>query len=122
MWPPGFKPCNDLSPAEWIRPRLLPWGDETGTRITSIVPGGYDAYVRVFHPASAAGADDAVTWQEVADWSGGTFHPLAQFDAMADPVGPHPGAPPFHNAPSVGRPAGRIDPEWWSVVLLPRFS
>ena len=103
VWPPGFKPRDDLSPAEWIGPRLLPWGAEMGTPVTSIVPVGYDAYVRVFHPASAAGADHAVTWQEVADWSGGTFHPLAQFDAMADPVRPDPGPPPFDSAPSVGR-------------------
>ena len=103
MWPPDFEPCQDLSAAEWIRPRLLPWGAEVGTPVTSIVPGGFEAYVRSFHPARAAEAKDDVTWQEVADWSGGTFHPLAQFDAMADPVRPNPEAPPFDSAPSVGR-------------------
>jgi len=101
MWPPDFEPCHDLNPADWIRPRLLPWGAGVGTPVTSIVPVGYDAYVRVFHPASA-GPDVAVTWQEVADWSGGTFHPLAQFEKMSTPISSSPGAAPFHSAPRLG--------------------
>jgi hypothetical protein len=51
MWPPDFEPCHDLAPADWLRPRLLPWGSEIGTPVTSIVPVGYDAYTHIFHPA-----------------------------------------------------------------------
>ncbi len=101
MWPPDFEPCHDLTPAEWLRPRLVPWG-EMGTPVTSIVPVGYDAYIRVFHPAGNGPLVDAVTWQEVADWSGGTFHALAQFERMSIPVRLVPGSPPFESAPRLG--------------------
>jgi hypothetical protein len=102
MWPPSFKPCFDLTPADWIRPRLLPWGIGMGTPVTSIAPVGYDAYVRVFHPALAPAPRDLATWQEVADWSGRTFHPLAQFLRMSVPAKPDPGAPPFVEPPLTG--------------------
>ena len=102
MWPPDFVPCHDLSPADWIRPRLLPWGSGMGTPVTSVVPVGFDAYVRVFHPAGNGPLNDAVSWQEVADWSGGRFHALAQFEKMSIPVSPVPGPPPFDRAPFQG--------------------
>jgi len=98
MWPPNFEPCHDLAPADWLRPRLQPWGSGMGTPVTSIVPVGYDAYARVFHPVGAPAPAEFVTWQEVADWSGGTFHALAQFERMSIPVRPNPGSPPFDSA------------------------
>jgi len=101
MWPPDFEPCQDLSPAEWIRPRLLSWGAEMGTPVTSIVPGGYDAYVRVFHPAAPARFGSAATWQQVADWSGRRFHPLAH-EKLSVSVRANPGPPPFSEAPLRG--------------------
>lgn len=103
MWPPDFEPCHDLSPADWLRPRLLPWGEAMGTPVTSIIPTGYDAYVRVFHPAGTGPLDDPVGWRRVAAWSGSTFHPLAQFEKMAIPVIPNPGPPPFDSTPCLGR-------------------
>ena len=102
MWPPDFEPCHDLAPADWLRPRLQPWGSGMGTPVTSIVPVGFDAYVRVFHPVGAPAPAEFVTWQEVADWSGRTFHPLAQFERMSIPVRPNPGPPPFDHAPCHG--------------------
>jgi hypothetical protein len=102
MWPPDFEPCHDLSAAEWIAPRLLPWGTGMGTPVTSVVPVGFDAYVRVFHPAGAPAPAETATWQEVADWSGGTFHPLAQFERMSIPLMPDPSPPPFDQAPGQG--------------------
>jgi hypothetical protein len=102
MWPPSFKSCFDLAPADCLRPRLLPWGTGTGTPVTSIVPVGYDAYVRVFHPVGAPAPAEFVTWQEVADWSGRVFHPLAQFEKMSMPVRPNPGPPPFVEPPLTG--------------------
>jgi len=101
MWPPDFEPCNDLAPADWILPRLLPWGTD-GALVTNIIPVGYDAYVRVFHPAGAGPLDDPVTWHEVAAWSGRTVHPLAQFEKMSIPLTPNPGPPPFGSAPWLG--------------------
>src|SRR5437879_7616655 len=48
----GVEFSADLSPSTWIAPRLLSWGQEQGTRVASVVPTGYAAYVRVLHPAS----------------------------------------------------------------------
>ena len=39
---------EDASPGEWIAPRL---GGEFGA-VTHVVPGGYEAYARICHPAS----------------------------------------------------------------------
>ena len=102
MWPHDFAPCQDLSAAEWIGPRLLPWGTEMGTPVTSVVPTGFDAYVRVFHPAGAPAPFETVTWREVAHWSGRKFHPLAQFERLSVPARSLWGPPPFEQAPFKG--------------------
>lgn len=102
MWPHAFEPCHDLSAAEWIGPRLLAWGTENGTPVTGIVPVGFDAYVRVFHPAGAPAPSETVTWQEIAHWSGRRFHPLAQFERMSLPARPLWGPSPFDQAPFRG--------------------
>ncbi|MEP6664846.1 MAG: hypothetical protein ABJA81_00185 [Nocardioidaceae bacterium] len=71
--------CTDIAPAEWIVPRLTP----TYTGVTSVVPSGYDAYARVFHPASTvAGVDDA-TWAQVAAQTGRTVHPTMQWCSIS---------------------------------------
>src|SRR5437870_5403566 len=95
----------DLSPSGWIAPRLLPWGVEVGTRVASVVPTGYAAYVRVLHPAGRRehGAPRPVAWREVAAWSGRVCHPLAQYDRLSEPVGTPPGAAPMEYSPEAGR-------------------
>lgn len=80
----------------------MPWGTGMGTPVTSVVPVGYDGYVRIFHPALTPGPRGFATWQEVADWSGRTLHPLAQFLRMSIPVRPNPGRPPFVEPPLTG--------------------
>ena len=102
MWPHDFAPCQDLRVAEWIGPRLLAWGAEMGTPVTSIVPVGFDAYVRVFHPAGAPAPFETVTWREVAHWSGRKYHPLAQFERLSVPARSLWGPPPFEQAPFKG--------------------
>jgi hypothetical protein len=102
MWPPSFEPCHDLTPADWLLPRLLPWG-LGGALVTNIIPMGFDAYVRVFHPAGAGPLHDPVSWHQVADWSGRVFHPLAQFEKMSIPARSNPAPPPFDSAPWLGR-------------------
>jgi len=95
----------DLSPSTWIAPRLLPWGQEQGTRVASVVPTGYPAYVRVLHPASRReeGGVRPVGWREVAAWSGRVYHPLAQYDRLTEPVGTLRGPAPMERPPETGR-------------------
>jgi len=100
----------DLSPSEWILPRLRPWGSGSGTRVGSIVPSGYPAYARVLHPARRTESDPVMTWRdvdvpwrEVADWSGRTYHPLMQFGAVSTPAAGTTEPSPFDQEPSTGR-------------------
>lgn len=72
---------DDVSPAEWIAPRLS--GRFGAVGLT--VPRGYPAYVRICHPAgkSAAGS---VGWSDVARATGRRAHALMQWHAIAGPA------------------------------------
>ncbi|HXA30826.1 MAG TPA: hypothetical protein VNV87_01105, partial [Acidimicrobiales bacterium] len=53
--------------------------------MTSIVPGGFDAYVRLLHPIGAWQDAESirVRWSEVAAWSGRPLERDSQFHAIA---------------------------------------
>jgi len=77
MWTDELQVSDDASPAAWIAPRL---GGEFGA-VTRTVPGGYDAYVRICHPAT----DDngaPVSWSKVATATGRKAHPRMQWHAL----------------------------------------
>jgi hypothetical protein len=70
--------AEDADRADWIRDRLGGFG----TGVIALVPEGFSAYVRLFHPAyeDRAGPNERrVLWAEVADRAGTTMHALAQF-------------------------------------------
>lgn len=75
--PDEIKIPQDTSGGLWIPPRL------TGKfgRIDAFVPLGYEAYVRVFHPATTP-SDYAISWKEVARETGSTFSSTAQWHAL----------------------------------------
>lgn len=106
---------HDLSPSEWIRPRLRRWGVREGTPVTSLVPTGFAAYVRVLHPAESS-RGDAVRWREVAAWSQRTYHPLMQFDRIRVPLEPAIGPPLFDQEPDVGRLSGTLCAALYEVL------
>lgn len=86
-WPEEIELQEDLSPSDWILPRLLPnvlSGGE-GTPVASIVPSGYPAYVRVLHPANTGGDDSGVPWRDVAAFTGRMYHPLMQWEQIRPP-------------------------------------
>jgi hypothetical protein len=87
--------CRDNVAASWIRPRLMSFASGVG----AIVPPVFEAYVRILHPARADGGSP-VTWAEVAAWSGGTVHALAQWVPMAQGRGSSLSAQPFQVPPS----------------------
>ena len=43
---------EDAFAAEWVKERLLPFSREAGLRVGNVVPQGFEAYARIFHPAS----------------------------------------------------------------------
>ena len=69
--------------ADWIAERLGPFGDS----VTSVVPGGFEAYARILHPAEEpAITGRLVRWREVSAWSGVVLRPDAQFHTIALPI------------------------------------
>jgi len=70
--------------ADWVRDQLsAPYSG-----VTAIVPAGFEAYVRVFHPAeSNHGGDPPLRWAAIAAGHGRVMHAGAQFHAIATPAG-----------------------------------
>jgi hypothetical protein len=77
-------PSDAVDAADWIGPRLHPFAQDVG----SVVPTGFEAYARIFHPASRLKGTERVEmrWAEMAEWSGRIVHPEMQFHAIAVPV------------------------------------
>ena len=78
---------NAPYPANWIKERLGDWASEKGMFVGSVVPEGFEAYARVFHPAELWKADrswEQVRWSTVASWNGKVVHPQMQFCRIAN--------------------------------------
>jgi hypothetical protein len=52
--------------------------------VGSLVPTGFEGYVRIFHPVEGL-PGDTTRWSQVAASSGRTMHPLAEFEQLARP-------------------------------------
>ena len=80
-FPDGLELRHDPSPAGWIEASLdkHPWAT-----VGNILPDSFDAYARVLHPAyRGRGAEEPITWAEVAEMSGTELHPRADFGRLA---------------------------------------
>ena len=77
---------EDVSPADWIGERLWP-RSASGVRVGQLIPEGFEAYARIFHPAyrktEAPGVEERIAWYTVAGWTGQTVHPEMQFHRIA---------------------------------------
>ncbi|EQD66323.1 hypothetical protein B1B_06180, partial [mine drainage metagenome] len=108
FWPDGATLLDDVSPAVWLGPRLLPWlGSEFGTRVGAVVPTGYPAYVRILHPLG----DGPVRprWKTLAEAGGLVYHPTLQLAGVPRP----PLAPDQPYVPTIGK-----TPAWVRQALL----
>jgi hypothetical protein len=73
---------DQVQAADWIRESLHPFAQDVG----AVLPPGFAAYARIFHPAHYFGRQDTdVRWSEVAALTGKTVHPEMQFHAVAPP-------------------------------------
>jgi hypothetical protein len=88
----------NVDAAGWIKSRLGKFGES----VTSVVPGGFEAYARVLHPADSIAGRGLVRWREVAGWSGLPLHPSGQFHSVALPPEAPGGVAPWHGAPEQG--------------------
>ena len=75
----GLEFCEDVSPGWWVEEGLSGFA-----RLHALLPPGFPAYARVFHPAYLDDSEEQpVRWSTVASWSGRTVHPLMQFERIA---------------------------------------
>lgn len=85
--PPGVTLELDVSPADWIEDALLPFrGSGEGALVGEVVPTGFEAYARVFHPAHDATGTEQLRWAEVAAQRGRIVHPEMQFEHLVGTV------------------------------------
>lgn len=71
---------SNATPGRWIE-------DALGSRfahVESLVPKGYAAYARLFHPAMTQ-EYQPVRWSTVAEWSGKVYHSLMSFEGISVP-------------------------------------
>ena len=89
-------PLDDHSAASWIQQGCPSKG---GYRVGNVVPQGFEAYARVFHPASRyMPTGVGARWSGIASWTGRTR--------------------PRHAIPILGHPENpAIKPEWGSLPI-----
>jgi hypothetical protein len=73
-------PAADATPADWVVAGLRGFAES----VHSVVPFGFPAYLRVFHPAYRGDWDHPtpVRWAEIAALNGTRAHPGMQLDVL----------------------------------------
>ena len=78
--PDGLEFSEDVSEARWVEESFSAFGT-----LRSLLPDGFAAYARIFHPAYLNRDEERpVRWSTVAEWTGRTVHPLMQFERIAN--------------------------------------
>src|SRR3954469_12655712 len=100
--PSGVELMRDVSPAAWIPERLLPMDRSVGVRVGDVIPTGFEAYARVFHPASEGPDFAPRRWSELATRYGSVVHPEMQLEHVI-------GAADIDDVPGIAPPSeGRL--------------
>lgn len=81
----GVEVMTDVAPARWIEESL----SEFGHRVGCVIPEGFEAYVRVLHPARVGSPEGErwIRWSEVAAMNGRRLEEGIAFDHVAAPLG-----------------------------------
>lgn len=82
----------------WIEDGVLPFEDGV---VGTLVPVRFEAYGRILHPAWRADGS-AIRWDAVADWSGRTVHPMAEFARVTSPINGRSDPAPYVQPPRDG--------------------
>lgn len=106
--------CDDVSPARWIVDSIHPFAQDVG----SIVPEGFNGYVRIFHPASRREGDGTVPvrWSEVAEANGRIAHPEMQWPTIANPHSNSTQPGVWDHVPNEGSLPAELIPEFVEVL------
>jgi len=78
-------PVGDGEPARWLASALeKPWGrGDRANYAAAVIPRGYEAYARLFHPAWLAGEERELIWAEAAARAGTRPHARMQWHAVS---------------------------------------
>jgi hypothetical protein len=78
-------PVSDAEPALWLASALeKPWGRGGGANCAAaVIPRGFAAYARLFHPAYLASEGRDITWAETAARAGTRPHARMQWHAIS---------------------------------------
>ncbi len=93
--PRPFRVWTDAEPTMWINDALQPQGrEEDAVLVGEIVPSGFEAYARIFHPGrrffgNSIKQSDVLRWSEIASARGKTIHPEMQVEALIDDLDAH---------------------------------
>src|SRR5579862_7410629 len=87
----------DTRPAEWLVADICTFAES----VLSLVPSGFDAYVRVFHLGYRRkdGASEPVRWAEIAAATGTRAHAGMQLTAITRNQNPHLAVPGIYDDP-----------------------
>jgi len=102
----GVIPAVDGGPGDWLRSRLLA-SPKGATLVGSVIPVGFEAYARVFHPAQRTPHSGemavSVPWGAVVKWSGSILHPEMQWEAISQSRAITTNEQPWDEDPEVGQ-------------------
>jgi len=78
-------PVNDAKEAQWMAESMeKPWSrSKNANYVAAVIPRGFAAYARVFHPAYFRNEDREISWSEVAKHMGRTPHSQMQWHSIA---------------------------------------
>ena len=79
--PDGVTLETDVTPAAWIDERLLPINRRVGVQVGEVIPTGFEAYARIFHPVRVPGGG-TIRWSEIAERNGRVEHPEMQLEHL----------------------------------------
>ncbi|MXV99113.1 MAG: hypothetical protein F4126_03545 [Acidimicrobiaceae bacterium] len=78
----GLHAAPSLDAADW----LIDEGGKMGYRVSSLIPEGFDAYVRILHPADGemleSGEPRRIAWRQVAEAHGKEIHPEVDWEDL----------------------------------------
>lgn len=73
-----YQSPRDAVPAAWVVRGLRGFGES----VLSVVPEGFEAYARIFHPAGNGDPEVPVPWRDIAQANGRTAHRAMQWPSI----------------------------------------
>lgn len=73
-----YQSAQDAAPASWVIEGLRGFAES----VLSVVPAGFEAYARIFHPAGNGDPETPVRWRDIAQANGRTAHRMMQWPSI----------------------------------------